>query len=137
MKFNDTIPIYGDPTFRGDCPTEDVEQINFVNWLKFNYPIYFELFMHPKAEGKRNGAQISYDQRTGGIPASMPDCMIISKIPFCVELKRLDHTKSRWQKGQQEKLLELKAAGCFVGVALGFEGMKEAFLQWLKTTNQE
>lgn len=137
MRMNPKIHVFGDPSFRGKCPTEDVEQVNFYGWLKYNYPEYAELFLHPKAEGKRSGAQINYDQRTGGIPTSMPDCMIVHKMPFCVELKRQDHTQSRWQKGQQEKLEQLHSAGCFIGVALGCEAMKEAFLQWLELINQE
>ena len=133
MKFHPKIPVFGDVNYRGDCPTEDVEQINFYSWLKVNHPKHADLFMHPKAEGKRNGAQYSYDHRTGGIPTSMPDCMIVSFRPFCVELKRKNHTKSRWQDGQQEKLLALAEAGCFVGVALGADAMKEAFELWLNT----
>lgn len=132
MKLNESIPVFGDVNFRNKCPTEDIEQINFFSWLKFNYPNYANLFLHPKTEGKRTYQQVNYDKRTGGIPTSLPDLIIIHRLPFCVELKRKDHTKSKWQDGQQEKLLELQEAGCFVGLALGADGAKEAFLQWLE-----
>lgn len=131
MKLNPKIPVFGDSSFRGKCPAEDIEQINFFSWLRFNHPYYANLFIHPKIEGKRTGAQMSYDAKTGALQKSMPDLMIICDYPFCVELKRQDHTKSKWQDGQQEKLESLSNAGCFTGVALGAEAAKEAFKSWL------
>lgn len=136
MKLNPSIPVFGDSSYRGKCPTEDIEQINFFSWLKFNYPEYANLFIHPKIEGKRTGVQITYDQKTGAMQKSMPDLMIICENPFCVELKRQDHTKSKWQDGQQEKLESLSDAGCFTGIALGADAAKEAFKLWL-TKRQE
>lgn len=136
MKFNSDIPIFGDTSYRGECPREVSEQANFYAWLKLYHSDYADLFIHPKSEGKRTPSQVNYDRKTGGIPTSMPDCMIIGRVPFCVELKRKDHTKSRWQEGQQEKLIRLADAGCFIGVALGCEGLKEAFLSWLDHIEQ-
>lgn len=131
MKVNPLIPVFGDMSYRGDCPTEDTEQINFVSWLKHNHPDYRTLFIHPKNEGKRQFNQVNYESRTGGIPTGASDCIIPGCPTFVVELKRLDHTKSKWQKGQQEYLINAKEKGAFVGVAFGCEGLKEAFKLWL------
>lgn len=136
MKFNKNIPVFGDPSFRGNCPTEDIEQINFYSWLKFNYPQYSLLMIHPKNEGKRKYNQVNYESRTGGLPTGASDVIIPGNPSFVVELKRANHMKSRWQEGQQEYLLAAKEAGCFVGVALGCNGLKEAFKLWLDT-NQD
>ena len=133
MRFNKDIPVFGDSSFRGDCPKEDIEQINFYSWLKLNYPKHALLMIHPKNEGKRGYNQVNYESRTGGIPTGASDVIIPGNPCFVVELKRADHTKSKWQKGQQDYLLEAKEAGCFVGVAIGCGGLKEAFLQWLDT----
>lgn len=132
MKFNESIPVFGDVSFRGGCKSEYCEQVDFYAWLKLNYPEYHSLFLHPKTEGQRTYQQVNYEKRAGGIPKSLPDLMIINNYPFCVELKKKNHVKSQWQNGQQEKLIELKNAGCFIGVALGADGAKEAFLQWLE-----
>ena len=132
MKVNPQIPVFGDMQFRGDCPTEDIEQINFVSWLKHNFPKHRALFIHPKNEGKRTHNQFNYESRMGGIPTGASDCIIPGCPAFVVELKRQDHTKSKWQKRQPEYLLNAKENGCFIGVAFGADGLKEAFLQWLE-----
>ncbi len=131
MRINKEIPTFGDSSFRGDCPKEDVEQINFYSWLKENYPLYHTLMIHPKSGGKRSGAQINYESRTGGMPTGASDLIIPGNPCFVVELKRRDHKKSNWQPEQQPYLLAAKDAGCFVGLALGFKGAKEAFELWL------
>lgn len=137
MKFNKEIPVFGDSSFRGDCKKEDLEAMDFYSWLKFNHPEHAEFYIHPKAEGKRTYAQVNYEKKTGGIPTSTPDGLMMHAIPFCVELKRKDHTKSKWQDGQEDKLIGLSKRGCFVGVALGADGMKEAFTKWLEIISRQ
>ena len=137
MRFNKNIPVFGDITYRGDCPKEDIEQINFYSYLKEYHPIYHMLMIHPKSEGKRNGGQVNYESRTGGIPTGASDLIIPGNPCFVVELKRRDHTKSNWQPQQQPYLLAAKEAGCFVGVALGFEGAKEALELWLTQKDEK
>lgn len=137
MRFNKDIPVFGDVTFRGDCHKEDIEQIDFYSWLKEHHQIYHMLMIHPKSEGKRNVRQVNYESRTGGIPTGASDLIIPGNPCFVVELKRRDHTKSKWQKQQQPYLLAAKEAGCFVGVALGFEGAKEAFNLWLTQKDEK
>lgn len=131
MKLNKEIPVFGNASYRGECRHEDAEQIDFYAWLKHNYPLYHQLMIHPQAEGKRNGRQMNYHSRTGGIPTGASDVIIPGNPCFVVELKRKDHTKSQWQPEQQPYLIAAKEAGAFVGLALGFDGMKEAFLKWL------
>ncbi len=135
MKLHPEIPVFGDPSFRGDCPKEDTEQINFISWLKFHYPLHHTLMIHPQSEGKRNGAQITYQSRTGGMKAGASDCIIPGNPTFVVELKRKDHTKSQWQPKQQDYLLAAQRNGCFIGLALGCDGLKESFLKWMTISN--
>jgi hypothetical protein len=52
---------------------------------------------------------------------------------FVCELKRRDHTKSKWQDGQLEYLETAQKAGAFVCVALGADAAMEAFEEWLKS----
>tara|TARA_R110002020_G_C16137663_1_gene761639 strand:- start:390 stop:797 length:408 start_codon:yes stop_codon:yes gene_type:complete len=131
MRINKEIPTFGDSSFRGDCPKEEIEQINFYSWLKENYPIYHKLMIHPRLEGKMSHQQMNALNKSGGLPTGASDVIIPGNPCFVVELKRKDHTKSNWQPEQQPYLLAAKEAGCFVGLALGCDGLKEAFNLWL------
>lgn len=130
MKIDERIPVFGDRDYRGKCNQEETDQINWVSWIRENHPDDYRLMIHPKNEGKRSPFQAAMDRKTGSLNKGASDCVIPGAPSFVVELKRRDHTKSRWQTGQQEYLIAAGEAGCFIGVALGFEAMKEAFLLW-------
>jgi len=49
---------------------------------------------------------------------------------FVCELKRQDHTQSKWQDGQEEYLVSAAKGGSFVCVALGAVAAWEAFKMW-------
>lgn len=134
MKFNPKIPVYGDTSFRGKCTVEDVEHINFVSWARCNHPEQAAVLIHPKGEGKRSFQQAAKEKKMG-LNTGASDIIIPASLSFICELKRLDHTKSKWQDGQQEYLLAAQKLGSFVCVALGAEGAKLAFLEWLDILN--
>lgn len=125
------IPVYGDVTFRGDCPKEDQEQISAFNWLRLEYPETLgRLALHPRNEQQLRGGQHRgmIKQKAEGLTKGASDIVI----PWCpaivCELKRQDHTKSRFEDGQLDYLIAAKDAGCFVCVALG----AKAFVSALK-----
>ena len=60
------------------------------------------------------------------------DIIIPGSPAFVCELKRRDHTKSRWEDGQQEYLTAAQDAGAFVCIALGADAAMEAFNDWLR-----
>ena len=134
MRFPQWLPVFGDTTYRGDCPLEGAEQVTFFQRLRREYPkSYGMLALHPKNEGKRKGGQfqqLARDKAMGLSPGASD--IIIPGVPaFIVEMKRRDHTQSTWQPGQLDYLEAAKDAGCFVGVALGWEGAWMAFQEWL------
>lgn len=138
MKFKEGVPVYGDVKFRGECPKEDIEQISFFNWLRREYPEYGAVAIHPKNEEKRSGGKfyaLQKDKAMGLVPGAS-DIVIPASPSFVCEMKRQDHTKSRWQKGQPEYLEAAKKLGAFVAVALGFEAAKEAFEAYIKWTKE-
>ena len=51
---------------------------------------------------------------------------------FVCELKRQDHTKSKWQKGQLDYLENCQKNGAFVCVAFGYKAALEAIEEWKK-----
>lgn len=138
MKFNknNTFKVYGDQSFRGKCISEDAIQIAFVAWARYNYPAIAEVLMHPKNEGKRTPQQVAMERKMGGITAGASDIIILGCPAFVLEIKRDDHTQSKWQPGQQAFLNNSDVNGCFAAVALGLSACKEAFLEWLKESSR-
>ena len=59
------------------------------------------------------------------------DIIIPGGPAFVCELKRRDHTQSKWQDGQQEYLDAAQRAGAFVCIALGYKAAEEAFGRYL------
>jgi len=47
-----------------------------------------------------------------------------------MELKRKDHTQSKWQPGQEAYLRAAQAAGAYACIALGYEAAIEAVRYW-------
>lgn len=130
MKINPLINVYGDTGFRGQCPLESAEQITFFNELRRQHPnTYGTVAFHPRNEGRRTHNQTAR-QKSEGLTAGVSDVFIPGAPAFVCEIKRKDHTLSRWEKGQQEYLLAAQNLGAFVCVALGYEAALEAVAEW-------
>ena len=128
MKIDKRIRVYGDINYRGDCPKEDAESQTFVNQMRKRFP--HVLFTHIKNEGKKTKAQSDFD-KSMGMQNGMPDFILLGVPPLPLEMKRRDHTKSKWQPNQQEILLQLAEQGCMSVVALGWEAAMQAVEDWL------
>lgn len=126
MKSHPDLKVYGDQSFRGSCPTEAAEQITFFNSLPDDIK---PLALHVRNEGKRTHAQ-AMRHKAEGMLAGAPDIIVLGSPPLLIELKRKDHTKSRWQTNQVKTLLAAQSAGCTVCVALGYEAALEALNDW-------
>lgn len=135
MKFPDWLPVYGDASYRGDCPKESAEQVTFFGKLRAEYPASWgKLALHPKNEEKRSGRdfyRLQKDKAMGMAPGAS-DIIVPGFQSFVCEMKRLDHTKCSWQKDQISYLEAAHEAGAFVCVALGWEAAWEAFEEWLE-----
>lgn len=127
MKFNSEIPVYGDVSFRGQCPKEDAESMTLVNQVRKLNPDV--LFMHIKNEGKKTKAQADFDKAMG-LLAGASDFIFLGSPPLLLEMKRKDHTLCSWQPNQQEFLIKAKKNGCMVCVALGYKAALQAFEEW-------
>src|SRR5699024_8936847 len=82
--------------------------------------------VHPRNEGKRTYHQARMQRLEGALNVGASDVIIPAAPAFVCEIKRRDHTKSRWQEGQQEYLKAAQDAGAFVCVALGADAAIEA-----------
>ena len=134
MKFPDRVPVYGDLAFRGKCHQEHVEQASFFSRLRREYPDSYGLIaLHPRNEGLLVKGQFrAIDKhRIEGMAKGAADIVIPGSPTFICELKRLDHTQSKWQAGQIEYLEAARDAGAFTCVALGAASAWQAFEDWL------
>ena len=139
MKFPDFLKVYGDQSFRGECQTETSEQVAFFAELKRKYPNLHAIAIHPKNEGKRMKGQfqqLAMDKAMGLNPGAA-DIVIPCSPAFVCELKRKDHTKSKFQPWQIPYLENCQTAGAFVCVALGYEAAMKAVDRYVKVFMQK
>lgn len=132
MKFDGSIPVYGDQSFQGECPSEALEMMTIFNYLR-ETP-YGAIAIHPRNEGQLRGGQFSAMARrvAEGQVKGAADVIIPASPAFVCEVKRRDHTKSTWQTGQREYLQAAQRLGAFACVALGFHGFEAAFKDWAR-----
>ena len=131
MKLPPDIKIYGDINHRDkNCRKEWMEQKEFFGFLAQRKPRWFELAIHPKNEGKRNGKQAQFEAEQGARNTGASDIIIPARIPFVCEVKRIDHTESTLKKDQLRYLRSARDEGAFACIALGSAAAWEALLAW-------
>ena len=135
MKIPNWLKTYGDTSYRGDCPLEDAELMTFFNELNRLHPHLALVAIHPDNEGLVLGSGHHHhikQKAKGAIKKGAADIVICGNPTFVCEMKRQDHTKSRWQDGQLEFLEYSLKNGAFVCIALGYESALEAVKDWIK-----
>lgn len=132
MKIPDWLPVFGDMSYRGECPSENEEQVTFFNHIRIRFPYTLgRLALHPRNEGKRNWKE-AQREKLDGMATGASDIVIPGNPTFLCELKRQDHTQSRLSEPERQYLLEACKHGAFVCVALGWDGAMEAVEEWMK-----
>ena len=138
MKINEIsgcIRVYGETSYRGACPEEAVEQATFFGRLRRHHPnTWGKLALHPRNEQQLRGGQhrALMRQKAEGMSPGAADIIIPARVAFVCELKRRDHTKSKWQDGQIEYLTAAAEAGAWACVAFGADAAWQAFEEWLE-----
>lgn len=130
MQFPKWLRVYGDVNYRGSAPPEGAEQVTFFSQLRRLHPHLAPIVFHPRMEGERTKGQADWQKADGSIVAGVSDVIGVGSPMLVLELKRVDHTKSVWQKGQAEFLEESQRRGAFVCVALGWKAAMEAVEEW-------
>jgi len=116
-----------------------MEQITFFNKLRSEYPdTWGAIGLHPRNEQQLKGGQFRgmIRQKAEGMTPGASDVIVPGRVTFVCEIKRQDHTKSKWQPGQIEYLTAAYEMGAFACVALGWQGAWEALQEWIKTAHQ-
>lgn len=129
------IRIY-DSGYRGECPSEDVEQINSMGWLEHNHPDRWPLIFHCPNEltvdKKKPGWANHLDRRKKkGVKLGICDILDFGTVRGAFELKRLDRTKKRPTKEQLDFLEAVDASGGFAAICYGFEQFKLAYNDYI------
>lgn len=133
MNLPPTIPLYGDPAYRGKCPVEAVEQASAVNRIRQLYPDTFgALVFHPRNEQQLRGGQHSamIKHKAEGLTAGVSDLVIPGAPCLVVEIKRRNPRLSKISQEQIDYLETAQRMGAFVAVALGAVAAIEAFDIW-------
>jgi len=130
MILPNSIRLFGDPAYRGPCETENAAQVTLFAAIRRQWPnTWGKLAFHPRNEGKRTIGQAMW-QKAEGLTEGTVDLIIPTIQPLVLELKRKDHTKSKWQPGQVEYLEAAQDAGAWACVALGFDAAWKAVKTW-------
>ncbi len=131
---HDSVKVY-DSGYRGDCVTEEIDQINSVSWFRYTYPEYHYLFFHPVNEGKIPVQYRAKLKKCGMLPG-MSDCVLLvssMEYPYAlIELKRKDRTKSKISSDQRAVLNAAADGGAFAAIACGAEEFKKAVADYLQ-----
>jgi len=126
MKFPKHIAVYGDKSFRGECPKEVEEQRTAIKEIRERWPdTHGRLVVHPRNEGKRDYRQHTREY-LDGLTAGASDIVIPGSPSLVIELKRRDHTLSRLSDKELIYLLAAKDGGSHAVIALGWEAAIEA-----------
>ena len=127
MKLPSDIPVYGDVSYRGNCPAEGMEQVTFVNRVRREHPkTWGRIIFHPRNEGIRTHYQVLHE-KAAGMTTGASDIIIPGGPAFVCEIKRRDHSKSKLSEEQETYLHAAKEAGAFVCIALGADAAWQAF----------
>ncbi len=126
------VKIY-DTGHRGDCPHEDIEQINAVSWFRLNYPQYDYLFFHVANEGDIK-VQHGLKLKKMGNKKGVADLILLVSTnlhPFAVfEMKRTG--KGYLSDDQRKHLNAVVEQGGFACMCRGAKQFKLAVADYLK-----
>lgn len=134
MKFDDipSLYVYGDAAYRNKkCPKETLEQVTFFSEARKRWPDTVGILAtHIKNEGKRTWDMAARD-KAEGMHGGTADIIIVGSPTLVIEMKRRDHTMSKWQDGQKDYLRAAAMMGAVTVVALGWEAAMKAVEDWL------
>lgn len=135
MKTPPHIPLYGDPTYRGKCDREQLEQMSIIGRIRREYPDSYGLIvLHPRNEGLKERGQFSSVMRHNaeGMCKGAADVIIPGRRSFVCEVKRRNPALSVISEEQVAFLTAAQNAGAFACVALGAVAAWSAFEEWVK-----
>lgn len=129
------IRIY-DSGYRGECPSERVEQINVMGWLEKNHPDRWPLIWHTPNEIKASPQYMAMRKKMG-VKSGIADVIDFGVVRGAFELKREDRTKSSVSKEQRDHLGAVDASGGFAAIVYGYQQFLLAYSDYLAIVNSD
>ena len=107
---------------------EDVEQMNFISWIRYQYP---KLLVYHIPNGGKRALLEAVKFKKMGVVSGIPD-IHIPCMDLWIEMKR---SKGGSLSKEQKKVIEILKNECGheVIVGYGFEDAKEKFLKYAST----
>lgn len=131
MKQLDSGVYVFDSCYRGACPLEETDQMEYGLWMQYRFPdaLWFHV---PNETGTKSGIQFVLKRQKMGVRKGVSDNVIlthgINHKCAMIELKRRDKAKSKVSK-EQIAILEMAIReGHFAAIAYGAEQLKIATL---------
>ena len=90
-------------------PTEHQEQVNFINWIEYNYPEH-KVFAIPN--GEKRHLSVAKRLKAEGVKPGVPDLFIPSLFLF-IEMKRIKGSVTSKQQKEWLKYLNYYENRCF------------------------
>lgn len=112
------------------CRPESAEQIDFVSWVRYNYPREAELLFHVTNEGDQP-PQYRVQLYKMGLLKGTSDLILLTGRGAVFEMKR-EAWSARPSKEQKKFLRRAVEEGRFACVVNGAEAAKAAFLEFLE-----
>lgn len=131
MKQLDSGIYVFDSGYRGVCPLEETDQMEYGLWMQYRFPdaLWFHV---PNETGTKSGIQFVLKRQKMGVRKGVSDNVIlthgVNHKCAMIELKRRDKAKSKVSKEQMAILEMAVSEGHFAAIAYGAEQLKIATL---------
>ena len=107
---------------------ETAEHLTFVSYIHNHYPCL--PLVHIKTRALSLGDRLSLTRAWEALCKGASDIIILHKVPFVMEIKRKDLSRSVVSDDQIEFLNNCDSLGCFTCIALGHQAAIAAFNEW-------
>lgn len=114
---------------------EYLEQIDFVNWARYEHPILDTLLFAPMNEGDAK-PQYRSKMKSMGLTSGVSDCILLCNGVGAIEMKRSRKRDSSISKEQVEFILDVESCGGFAVVAYGADAAKEALKDYFQKNSK-
>lgn len=109
-------------------PTEHIEQVNFVNWMRYNHP---NIWVAAIPNGGKRSIKVAKELKAEGVSAGFPD-LFIPELMLLIEMKRIKGSStSIEQKQWHEYLIN---CGYTVEICKGCDAAKQIIINMVDST---
>ena len=109
-------------------PSEHTEQVNFVNWMRYNHP---NIWVAAIPNGGKRSIKVAKQLKAEGVSAGFPD-LFIPSLKLFIEMKRIKG--SAISKEQKQWHEYLRGYGYTVEICKGCDAAKQIIINMVDST---